>query len=1106
MSFTHLQVRSGYSFFNSTIMIDKLVERAKELQFQAIALTDEEVLYGVIPFYKKCIEHEIKPIIGMIVNVPYGEQTIPSIFLAKNNDGYKNLIKLSTRIQLEGKFDDEFLKTVCSDIICIVPTETLMLKQLLINGQFDALHKVMTHFVSFFSKENLYVGLEIYERLQGQTLLDIAKQFETKYGYRFVALQDVRYLEEKDVLSFECLQAMKFHEKWDPLTKKVRHEHRHLRSQEEMKAVFSNWQEIIDRTEEIANKCNVQFEFGRRLLPSFPVPTNETSTEYLRRLCEEQLPLKYKPVTEKVKKRLAYELQVIQKLGFSDYFLIVADFVQYAKEQNIVVGPGRGSAAGSIVSYLLGITNVDPLEYDLLFERFLNPERVTMPDIDIDFSDVRRDEVIDYVRKKYGQDHVAQIITFGTFAARSLLRELMKTMDINEHDQAYVLKHIPVQANKPLVHYVQSSKEFASYIKQSKPLTMLFFIAMKLEGLPRHISTHAAGIVIGKDPLINDVPLTKGTHDTYLTQYAMNELEAIGLLKIDILGLRNLSMMERIVQMIYERENRLIDLNNIPMNDEKTFALLRAGRTNGIFQLESSGMKNVLVSLKPTSIEDIIALNALYRPGPIEQIPTFIKRKHGKEKVTYIHPDLEPILNKTYGVLVYQEQIMQVAHQFAGLSLGEADILRRAVSKKDRSLIEAQKETFIRGCINKGYDKEIAEEIFSWILKFANYGFNKSHSVAYSKIAYQLSYLKANYPTYFFAQLLSSAINDSSKINMYVREANDLGIDILPPSINRSYAYFTVENNNIRVGLMAIKGIGYETVKTIIDARKNKPFTDLFDFCLRVSIKRNALETLILAGAFDETYDNRASLLASIDQALDRAELFGGEHGQSNLFQEELNMKPAYVEIADFTPIQKLRDEKELLDMYVSSHPLKQHRTRLTIEKFVTLQRAKKLPPQTKIKAVVIVEKFKRIHTKRGDSMAFVTISDETDEMEGVIFPNVFREVNQWLKEEVIVSIEGKVGVRNNRKQIIIESLQQVDLENLKNRYVFIRLTERNMKEANARLQSIADRFPGQMELIVYHEAEKKTYKLGQKYAINGHNDSIELLKKYFGKDNVVLK
>ena len=1101
MSFTHLQVRSGYSFYNSTITIDKLIKRAKQLGFTSLALTDEGVLHGAISFYQACQKNGIKPLLGMIVSFPFQEENIPVVLLAKNNEGYKNVIQISTNIELGHGVTGNF-----SDIICIVPTESTPLKQLLINGQLDTLYEAMNQITNKFKREDVYLGLEIYDEHQASTLIGYAKQFEKTFGFTFVALQDVRYLEEKDVLSYDCLQAMKYNEKWNQKVQNKHHMNRHLRTEEEMRNLFAAWEELVDRTSELANLCNVTFDFNRRLLPAFPVPTNETATNYLRRLCTEQLPKKYDQVTDKVRKRLAYELNVIENLGFSDYFLIVADFVQFAKDANILVGPGRGSAAGSIVAYLLGITDVDPLAYDLLFERFLNPERVTMPDIDIDFSDVRRDEVIDYVREKYGKDHVAQIITFGTFLARSLLRELMKTMEINQYDQDYILKHIPTQSNKPLISYIQSDKEFEAYIKQSPKLTTLFFIAVKLEGLPRHASTHAAGVVIGKAPLTEDVPLTTGSHDTYLTQYAMNELEAIGLLKIDILGLRNLSMMERIIQMIEKREHKKVDINNIPLNDKKTFALLRAGKTNGIFQLESAGMKNVLVNLQPTTIEDIIALNALYRPGPMEQIPTYINRKHRREKVTYIHPDLEPILQKTYGVLVYQEQIMQVAHQFAGLSLGEADILRRAVSKKDVTLIETQREAFIQGCLQKGYDKSIAEEIFSWIVKFANYGFNKSHSVAYSKIAYQLSYLKANYPTYFFAQLLSSVMGDGAKMSMYVREANELGIEILPPSINDSHAYFTVDNDHIRVGLMSIRGIGYETVKTIIDARKNGRFTDLFNFCMRVSIKRNAIETLILAGAFDDTYDNRASLLASLDHALDRAELFGGMDEQGSLFPEAENMKPAYEEIDDFTPMQKLRDEKELLHMYVSSHPLKNYRTTLTIEKCLTLHDAGQLQANQKVKVAAIVQRFNRINTKRGDSMAFVTLSDETDELEGVVFPDVFREVNQWLDEEVVVMIEGKVSLRDGRKQIIIDRMSKLDLDELNIGYVYIRVKQDKLTFANDQIKSVAKQYPGQTEIIVYNEAEKKSYKLAKEFAIQVENESLQRLKNVFGETNVVVK
>lgn len=1108
MSFTHLQVRSGYSLLNSTITIEKLVKRASELHFSSLALTDENVLHGVIPFYKSCLKAGIKPLIGLIVKTTIKNMDIPLVLLAKNNQGYQSLIKISTHIQMEKTCTYEFLCETAEELICILSTEIPFLKKMFIEQRYEEIRLFLHSFKSIVSEKDLYIGVEVYNQ-ETNTLIEHLKEYYLHENKQIIAFHDVRYLDKKDAISFDCLQAMKYNEKWDYSTRNRKITGRHLRSKEEMDAAFSTFPEIVENIKEIVEKCHVTFDFNKQLLPAFPVPTNEPAHIYLRKQCMDKLTEKYSEVTEEVMNRLEYELQIIKELKFSDYFLIVADFVQFAKENNIMVGPGRGSAAGSIVSYLLGITNVDPLQYDLLFERFLNPERISMPDIDIDFSDVRRDEIIDYVRGKYGRDHVAQIITFGTFAARSLIRELMKTMEIDRHDQAYILKHIPVQANKPIVHYIQGNQEFENYIKQSNKLKVLFSVAVTLEGLPRHISTHAAGIVIGKKPLLYDVPLIKGTHETYLTQYAMNELEAIGLLKIDILGLRNLSLMERIVGAINRRTNEKLDIDLIPDNDAKTFALLQAGRTNGIFQLESAGMKRVLMQLKPTSLDDIIALNALYRPGPMEAIPTYIARKHGREKVTYLHPDLEPILNKTYGVLLYQEQIMQVAHHFAGLSLGEADILRRAVSKKNRQLIEEQKERFIKGCINKDYGIQIAEEVFSWILKFANYGFNKSHSVAYSKIAYQLSYLKANYPTFFFANLLGTVSNDGKKLNMYVREANELGIEILPPSINKSHGYFTVEHSNIRFGLMAIKGIGYETVKEIIDERKKAPFTDLFDFCLRVSIKRNALETLILAGTFDETYDNRASLLASIDQALDRAELFGDLHGQTNLFGKQIKMKPAYTEMDDFSQVQRLRDEKDLMHMYVTNHPIKQYRAELTLQNYTSLHHAKRLKNNRVIKTISILQSFKKIHTKRGDSMAFVRIADETDEMEGVIFPDVYRNVSQLLKEEEIICIEGKVNERQNQKQIVIDRLQPCNVEDIVKRnagFLYIKITEAKQKNVLHYLQKYARQYPGKTAIIIHYEKERKTYKLGEKYSISANDNVVTELKNYFGDENVVLK
>lgn len=1107
MSFTHLSIRSGYSFFNSTIKIEQLVDRAKEYNFSSIALTDENVLYGAIPFYQACTKKGIKPLIGMIVQVQIDEEKIPCTFIAKSNVGYKNLIHLSTNIQMEVPCTMELLAKYNTDLICIISSQHQWIKNLLLHEQFDQVIKIMNNFYHIYPEENVYLSAEIYTDLDQNVLANI-KKIASEANISVVAMQDVRYLDDKDYVSFDCLQAMKYNEKWDSRSIDHEKQQRYFRSIKEMEEIFSEWPEIIAKTTEIANECHVSFVFGDPLLPSFPVPEGQTAASYLRQQCEEQLDHRYKRITDKIKQRLDYELKIIEQLGFSDYFLIVADFVQFAKNKQILVGPGRGSAAGSIVAYLLGITNVDPIKYDLLFERFLNPERISMPDIDIDFSDIRRDEVIEYVKNKYGHEHVAQIITFGTFGARSLLRELMKTMDIDERDQAYILRQIPVHANEPIANYVKQSEEFAEYIKQTPTLRLLFLNAIKLEGLPRHISTHAAGIVIGKEPLTEHVPLTKGSHDVFLTQYAMNELEAIGLLKIDILGLRNLTIMERIIHSVNKTLHEPIDVNTLPEHDEKTFALLRAGKTNGIFQLESAGMKRVLVQMKPSNLEDIIALNALYRPGPMEHIPTYIARKHGKEKITYVHPDLEPILAPTYGVLVYQEQIMQVAHVVANYSLGEADILRRAISKKEKQTMVQQEQAFMNGAIKNGYDEHIAKEVFSWIVKFANYGFNKSHSVAYSKIGYQLSYLKANFSTHFFAQILSSVMNDPVKLRMYMREANENGIEILPPSINKSYGAFTVENGNIRIGFMAIKGIGYETVKEIVRARKEKKYSDLFDFCLRASIKRNVLETLILAGAFDETYSNRASLLDSIDQAIARKELFGDMSGQENLFSNQLNMKPSYIKIDDFSRMKKLQDEKELLHVYVTSHPFKQYRSLLASQQFLTLHQSKGLRQNSFVKTVAIIQTIRKIHTKRGDSMAFMTISDETEEMETVIFPKLYRQVNQTLQTEQTVLIEGKISIRQKEPQIIIDNMKVIDLDEYlgwNDQPLYIRLLKHD-ERALHQLHKIAQQYPGGTPVIIYNEIDKKAYKLGDKYRLQRTEKVINICKQIFGDKNVVLK
>ncbi|SFB24931.1 DNA polymerase-3 subunit alpha [Lentibacillus halodurans] len=1115
MSFTHLQVRSGYSFMNSTIMIDKLAARARELQFGALALTDEHVLYGAIPFYKACQKNGIKPIIGMNVKVTSADEEPDfCILLAKNNQGYQHLIKLSTRIQLSPKKGIEHteLESYSDDLICILITAESKPGSLLLQEPYDHVKEYLEKHWHMFDRADFYLGVQDHGLLTERNINQAIKAFHDMYQTNAVLLNDVRYLGEKDDLAYDCLQSMKHDKKWSMRITDATVKQRHLRSQAEMEQLFdADWPEIIHETGMIAEKCHVTFDFDRKMLPSYPVPEEVDTHTYLENICRENTKQKYDIVSDEIEARLAYELGIIKSMQFSDYFLIVWDFIAYAKEQNILVGPGRGSAAGSLVAYVLGITEIDPIQYDLLFERFLNPERITMPDIDIDFSDHRRDEVIDYVRDKYGNDHVAQIITFGTFAARSLLRELMKTMDVDKQDANFILKKIPVQAKQPISAYVKESADLQQYIRQSDKLKALFTIAAKLEGLPRHLSTHAAGVVISEEPIVEDVPLTAGTHDTYLTQYAMNDLEAIGLLKMDFLGLRNLTLLERILKTISYTSRQTLTLTDIPEEDAQTYELLQKGRTNGVFQLESQGMKQVLSRLKPTTFEDIVAVNALFRPGPMDNIPVYIDRKHGKEEIEYPHPDLEPILKKTYGVLIYQEQIMQIAHQIAGFSLGQADILRRAVSKKQQQVMDEQKAAFIRGCLDNGYTAQVAEEIFQWIVKFSNYGFNRSHAVAYSKISYQLAYLKAHYPAAFFAELLSSVGSQQDKADMYIKELKAHGLTLAPPSINKSFGKYSVENDQIRMGFLSIKGIGNQVVNEIIRVRKDGLFKSLFDFCLRVSltvINRRTLETLIMAGAFDDVYDNRASLLASIDQALEQGELFKEFSGQSSLFQQKLDLEENYVAIEDFSLMKKLGDEKELLGIYVSSHPFSKYRDILKTNGYISMADAPKMAGKRNQNSAGIVQAVKKIRTKRGDPMAFLTIGDETGDMEAVVFPDLYREVHRWLSEEQLVTFQGKVESRNNQLQwiiTVIEEFSEHEWEVDQNQRLFIKITEDNNEKALAGIKNIAGNNPGRTPVIVYDQQEKTSYQLSYAYLVHPDEACLQALRHYFGAENVVL-
>lgn len=1113
MGFTHLQVRTGYSFYKSTIHIERLVKKARKLNFSQLAITDENVLHGALSFYKACQRENIKPILGMTTKVKTRDHFYePIILLAKNNKGYEQLMKLSTKINLEGKFVHvSELKTYNEHLVGILPMVTSPLADFLLDSKYIDAQKHFTFWKQYFTKD-FYIGVTDHGEPKERQLLKAIKNFQKTEKLPLVAIQDVRYLKEEDYYAYDCLQAMKDGRRWMMDQVSERAKFRHLRSAKEMENLFSEqFPEALKKSEEIAGKCHVTFTFNQPIMPQYPLPKEKKADQYLRELCFQGAKRKYPKLTKPIKERLNFELEVIRKKNFSDYFLIVQDFVSYAKEEGIFVGPGRGSSASSIVAYCLDITDVDPLKHDLLFERFLNPERLSMPDIDIDFSDHRRDEVIQYVRDRFGKDQVAQIITFGTFGARSVLRDLIKTVGIDSEDERFIFQQIPSGTTKRIKDLLKESEELLMYIQQSKRLKLLFSLAHKLEGLPKHSSTHAAGIVISDRELTDYTPLTKGSKEIPLTQYAMEELEAIGLLKIDLLGLRNLSLIENIIQSIEFDTKKPFDLEGIPEDDEKTFQLLKKGQTDGIFQLESPGMKRVLKQLQPSNFNDIVAVNALYRPGPMEFIPNYIRRKHRQEKTTYPHEDLREILQPTYGVLVYQEQIMQITVRMAGLSYGSADLLRRAVATKDKMLMQEQREAFLQGAKAKGYDANVAQKVFSWIERFADYGFPKSHATAYSKISYKLAYLKANYPAYFFAELLSSIMNDRERRNQYLQEAKTLGVSPIPPSINHSFGKFTVRQGKIQVGFYAIKGVSRQAVQDILRARKEGPFHNLFDFCLRISpeeVSKTTIENLILAGAFDETYKNRASLLATLDQALDQGMLFREFSDQTSLFTEDLQLETDYEQIKDFSQLHKLATEKELMGMYMSSHPLKEYRKSLQRRNYKTFFMLQEERINQQVKSAAIIQRVKTIRTRKGESMAFITLSDETGEMEAVVFPKVYRQSHQLLKEEKMVECFGTMNLRRGEKQIIIEAIKPFSKEEFSSceKTLFIKVTKQYHNVALKRLHEVAKQFPGNVPIILYSELENKSYKLSKRYALDPKEDCLERLQAIFGKDHVVLQ
>lgn len=1120
LSFVHLHVYSSYSLLSSTVRIENLVSEAKASGFSAIALTDRNVMYASVAFYKECMKKNIKPIIGLTVDVIHemGDRlSYPIVLLAKNNNGLKNLLKISSVVQTKSPegIPLKWLKGYSKGLIAISPGRKGELEERILEGRLEEAKNVAIRYKDLFGKGNFYLGIQRTFEKKESIINDALVHLSKKLSIPLVALNEVYYLHKEDAFAHECLLAIKNGNKLsDDNREKLETTEHYLKNVHEMTSLFSDLEEAVKNTVRIAEECHVTIELHKQHLPKYPTPEGVTSNDLLEKLCVEGFHKRYPHPTEKHKKRLAYELNIIKRMNFSDYFLIVWDFMKYARESGILTGPGRGSAAGSIVAYVLYITDVDPMEHGLLFERFLNPERITMPDIDIDFPDHRRDEMIQYVCKKYGQLHVAQIITFGTLAARAVLRDVGKVFGLNTKELDQLSKLVPSVLGITLTEAYKQSEGLRKFIHQSPVHKQIFETSLKLEGLPRHTSIHAAGVVISEEPLIELIPIQEGHDGVFLTQYSMEYLEELGLLKMDFLGLRNLSLIENIVESIYRQTGKRINVNQIPLNDEKTFKLLSKGETTGVFQLESDGMREVLKRLKPSHFEDIVAVNALYRPGPMENIPLFINRKHGLEKIEYPHPDLEPILKNTYGIIVYQEQIMQVAAKMANFSLGEADLLRRAVGKKKKEILDKERDHFVTGAIQNGYDEKTAHSIYDLIVKFANYGFNRSHAVAYSFIAYQLAYLKAHYPLYFMASLLSSAIGNEKKIAQYIREAKGMKINILPPSINASTSRFKVEKGAIRYSLAAIKGIGIAALKEIFQARKKGPFHDLFDFCLRVSLKavnRKTIEALVHSGSFDEFGKDRAVLLASIDVALNHAQLVKPEGvDQGDLFsEEEFMLKPKYVEVDPIRLEDKLNYEKEVLGFYLTDHPVSLYQPYfkpLHVTEIAEVKRSMQA-----IDVLAYITEVKIIRTKKGEEMAFLQISDQSGEMEVVVFPKIFRQIRSLLKNGVILLLGGKIEIKaNNELQFILKNGKAIEhaLEVLFRRKgnVYLRIEKEKDQEVYLKsLKSILESYKGNWEVVLYYESTNQFVKLGENFLVVPSINFLKEVMHLLGEKNIVL-
>lgn len=1080
MNFSHLHVHSHYSVLEGLGTPQRFVDQAKALGQTSMALTDHGNMYGAIEFYKAAKKADIHPVIGVEFWMAIDKRTDRRpkidnrahnlILLAQNQQGYENLIQLVTKGYLEGfyfrpRIDWELLEEYKEGLICLSSDLRGIVSHHLLAGKQEEAAASLKRLQSLYGQENVFVEIEDHPKVENQVtvnklLIDLAKDCNAP----LVATNDVHYPTPEDAEAQDVLLCIKDNKNIDDSNRFRYDDDYSLKSAEQMAAAFPEHPEAIANTVAIAERCKVDFSFGENLIPHFPTPQQQTPEQYLRELVAEGLKDRYEMScsvediienrTEKMNEeekialeRMNFELKIVHDMGFDAYFLIVWDFIHHAKEKGIFVGPGRGSAAGALLAYCLRITDLDPIKHDLLFERFLNPARVSMPDIDIDFEDERRDEILDYVVEKYGQEKVAQVITFGTLAAKASVKDVGRVYGIPFQEMNQLTKLIPSRPGTKLADALETEPELQEEYERNQQFRKIYDTALKLEGTVRQTGVHACAVMISKEPLTKYCPIQKapGGNDAIITQYSMKPLESLGLLKMDFLGLRNLTILKKALQIIERRHDIKIDLDAMPLDDEKTFQLLSEGKTTGVFQLESAGMKRYLKDLKPNHFDDVVAMGALYRPGPMQFIPDYIAGKHGEREVQYVHDDLKPIIERTYGIAVYQEQILQIAQKFAGFSLGEADLLRRAIGKKIAEELMAQREKFIEGGVEQGYSKQLATDIFDKVIEpFANYGFNKSHAACYGLIAYQTAYLKAHYPAEFMAALLTADQDNTDRVIIDIRECEEMGITILPPDINESEERFAViDDQTIRYGFSAIKNLGKDTIETILEARKEGKFTRLADLIHRIpskSVNKKSFEALIMSGSMDE-FGDRNALRQSIDIITNYAKQYGkGQQGdQTDLFGmlseqhgEEHPIELSKAAVA--TWFQKLQWEKEALGLYISDHPLKGLREYM--KRKVTLIGGLKASMSDKEVTIGgLVNEFRKITTKRGEQMAVLEVEDLTGKIPVVIFPRVYKEMRDadFIGDDAyFLMAKGKVDRRNGELQLIAKSITKSSVQSMR--------------------------------------------------------------------------